>query len=54
MTTGVATSIFVVEQFVASFVSKVQIRELRCQGKWKSGQWIDISNNGDAFFVVLS
>jgi hypothetical protein len=54
MTTGAAASTFVVERFVASFASKVQVRELRCQGKWKSGLWIDIANNGDAFFVVLS
>lgn len=53
-TTGVAMSIFVVEQFVASYVKNVQVRELRCQGKWKSGEWIDISNNTDAFFMVLS
>jgi hypothetical protein len=52
--TGLATSILVVEQFVASFVKNVQVRELRCQGKWKSGEWVDISNNADAFFVVLS
>lgn len=54
MMTGLAMSIWVVEQFVASWVTKVQVRELRCQGKWKSGEWVDISNNGDAFFVVLS
>lgn len=54
MTTGLATSIVVVEQFVASFVKSVQLRELRCQGRWKSGEWIDPSNNGDAFFVVVS
>jgi hypothetical protein len=54
MTTGIATSIFVVEQFIASSVTKVQVRQLRCQGHWKSGEWIDPSNNGDAFFVVLS
>jgi hypothetical protein len=54
MTTGIATSIFVVEQFIASFVTKVQIRELHCHGHWKSGEWIDPSNNADAFFTVLS
>jgi hypothetical protein len=53
MTTGIAGSLLVVEQFIASEVKTIQARWLHAHGHWKSGEWIDPSNNSDAFFVVL-
>ncbi|CAM4072686.1 BPSL0067 family protein [Paracidovorax anthurii] len=45
-----ASGIFVIDQWSKS--GKIQSRKLPFLGKGKNGNWVDPSNNGDAFSVV--
>lgn len=46
------TSFFIIEQFNARGMQKIQLRELRSKGHWKGGEYIDPSNNADAFYIL--
>lgn len=48
----VHVSIIVVDQFIMHGLVKIQLREIRSKGKWGSGEFIDPSNNADAFFAL--
>lgn len=47
-----AGGIYIADQWKADKKTKISVRLIRAQGKDQSGNYIDTSNNADAFFVI--
>lgn len=47
-----AFGIYIADQWKAEKKTRISVRLIRAQGKDKSGNYIDTSNNADAFFVI--